>query len=334
RALLLPTAYAAHQIQHAYKAQTSTPHQVAPQHLHQQPSSSPLFQALTATSPTAPLDVSSSQPFDGLGNLPFYTYVKHPINSPSCSCGKRELQINAANGNLLLHSVDLQIIGTAGLSLDIEGYYNSLGDTSLALDHGKNWTLSVGHDLRLDTSDPSKGITLFGPSGYAAFFAFDSSNNKFTDAPGLNATLKKDSSDKYTLTFHQTGQQWIFGADNGQHLTMIQDQNNNQIKISYDSSFDVTSITDTQERVINFTHNTAYGTSHHPQGEITQISDPVGNTVTYTYDSNNNLISTTDLDGNTTTYGYNGHDLTSITDALGNSTQIVYDSKHRATSIT
>jgi hypothetical protein len=172
---------------------------------------------LSRSMPFAPQDVSSSQPFDGLGDLSFYTYVKHPINSSSCSCGKREVLVNVANGNLLVHSVDVQITGTAGVDLDIEGYYNSQGDTSLSLDHGKNWTLSVGHDLRLDTSNASTGITLYGPSGYAAYFAYDSTNSKYTDAPGLNATLKEDgSSSKYALTFHKTGIEWIFGADNGE----------------------------------------------------------------------------------------------------------------------
>ncbi len=201
-----------------------------------------------------------------------YTYAKHPINSTSCSCGKRELSVNIANGDLIAHTTDLQITGTAGLDLNIDGYYNSLSNSST--DHGHGWNFSLGYDVRLDLSDPSTGITLYGPSGYQAYFAYDSNNGNYTDAPGLNATLAQGSGSAYELTFHQTGVQWIFNADNGGHLTEIRDQNLNKITFAYDSSYDITSITDTQHRTITFTNNTVFGTSHHPEGQVTQITDP------------------------------------------------------------
>jgi len=240
-------------------------------------------------------NVTSSVPFDGVGQLPFYTFVKHPLTSPTCTCGKKELLVNVANGNLILHSVEMQIHGTAGLDLDIEAYYNSLA--SYSRDLGQNWVLSLGHDVRLGLSNPSVGIDYHGPSGYAAYFAYNSSTGKYTDAPGLNASLTKNADGTYTLSFHKTGAQFIFAS--GSHLIAVKDKNGNTISLSLDSDNDVNSITDTHSRVIPFTHNTVFGTGHSPEGQVTKFSDPTGRTASYGY-TNNQLTSQTDLNGKTT----------------------------------
>ncbi len=274
-------------------------------------------------------NVTSSVPFDGVGQLPFYTFVKHPLTSPTCTCGKKELLVNVANGNLILHSVEMQIHGTAGLDLDIEAYYNSLA--SYSRDLGQNWVLSLGHDVRLGLSNPSVGIDYHGPSGYAAYFAYNSSTGKYTDAPGLNASLTKNADGTYTLSFHKTGAQFLFAS--GSHLIAVKDKNGNTLSLSLDSDNDVNSITDTHSRVIPFTHNTVFGTGHSPEGQVTKFSDPTGRTASYGY-TNNQLTSQTDLNGKTTSYQYNGSDLVQITDAINNVTKIVYNGSHQVTSIT
>ena len=210
----------------------------------------------------APL-VSSSMPFDGLGVLPFYTYITLRLDD------RTELQVNVANGNLVAHTSDLHLRGT-GIDETLDGYYNS--QASLSGDHGNNWTFSYGHDVRLDLSNPSAGITLHGPSGYSAFFAPNGSSYK--DAPGLNATLVYNSSNStYTLTFHRSGEQWIFGSNS--HLAADKDKNGNSISYSYNSSHDLLSLTDSQGRVTSFTHNTVSGFSD-PTGQITSFPTPLG----------------------------------------------------------
>ncbi len=100
------------------------------------------------------------------------------------------------------------------------------------------------------------------------------------------------------------------------------------------SSFNIyNSITDTHSRVISFTHNTALGIGHSPEGQVTNFSDPTGRTATYSY-TNNQLTSETDLNGKTTSYQYNGSDLVQITDAMNNITKIAYTTSHQVTSIT
>jgi YD repeat-containing protein len=74
-------------------------------------------------------------------------------------------------------------------------------------------------------------------------------------------------------------------------------------------------------------------------GHVTSLTDPKGNTATYTYDSANNLLSEThpvDSTHNaTSSYTYNsfGEPLT-VTDALGNVTTNTYDSHGNLTSVT
>ena len=274
-------------------------------------------------------NVTSSVPFDGVGQLPFYTYITHPLTSTSCTCGKKELLVNVANGNLILHSVEMQIHGTAGLDLDIEAYYNSLA--SYSRDLGQNWVLSLGHDVYLDLSNPSVGITYHGPSGYAAYFAYNSGLGQYTDAPGLNATLFRNGDGSSTLSFHRTGAVFVFASSG--HLFAVKDKNGNAISLSLDSDNDVNSITDTHSRAITFTHNTVFGTGHSPEGQVTKFSDPTGRTASYGY-TNNQLTSETDLNGKTTLYQYTGSDLVQITDAMNNVTKIGYNTSHQVTSIT
>ena len=128
-----------------------------------------------------------------------------------------ELKVNVANGNLLAHTSDLHLRGT-GIDETLDGYYNA--QASFSGDHGTNWNVSFGHDVRLDLSNPTQGITLHGPSGYSAFFAY--TNGSYTDAPGLNATLVKNGDGTYTLTFHRTGEKWNFGTNS--HLASDQDK--------------------------------------------------------------------------------------------------------------
>jgi YD repeat-containing protein len=277
--------------------------------------------------PHATPQVSSGAPFDGLGDLPFYTYITYPIDD------HLELKVNVANGNLVAHMSNLHIKGT-GIDESIEGYYNS--QASFSRDLGNNWNFNQGHDVRLDISNPTAGITLYGPSGFSAFFAYNSSTGTWSDPPGLNATLVKNGDGTYTLTFHRSGEKLVFGTNS--HLAAEKDKNGNTISYSYNSTHDLLSLTDSQARVTNFTHNTALGSSHDPSGQITSLTDPAGRTVHYTYNERgnpvNSLTSVTDLMGKTTTFDYSGGDLTTITDPLGNVTTISYLTGDKVGTIT
>ncbi len=71
------------------------------------------------------------------------------------------------------------------------------------------------------------------------------------------------------------------------------------------------------------------------QGRVTAVTDPLSNTITYSYDAAGDLVSVTDRDGGATTYHYDGqHNLLSQTDPTGRVPSIAhYDNQGRLTSI-
>jgi YD repeat-containing protein len=173
-------------------------------------------------------------------------------------------------------------------------------------------------------SNPSQGVTLYGPSGFAAYFASDG-NGGFKDAPGLNATIKM-SGGNYQLKFHHTELQWLFNGNYGT-LYAIQDTNGNLIAFSYDGNGNLTSLTDTQGRAVTFTQNAAH--------QITAIKDSTGRITTYAYNSNVDLTSITNTNNGQTGFGYDSQDrVTSITDPNGKSTGITYTSSGQVATIT
>ena len=92
-----------------------------------------------------------------------------------------------------------------------------------------------------------------------------------------------------------------------------------------DQNLGVTSITDPNNNVINIGPNGISSSSginvafiRNGAGEITQINDPQGNpSLTYAYNTVNQLATFTDAVGNKTTFGYAGTFLSSILDARG-----------------
>ncbi len=267
------------------------------------------------TAQIMPRASSPSQPLDGLGDQPFYTYTSLPLTD------ELKLKVNVADGNLLLESTDYTTHGT-GIDLNISSYYNSLNNYNYyTYEHGNLWTFSLCSTQYVDLRTPTTGITYFGPTNTGAYFAYKSaganSTKLYTDAPGIKASLVGNADGTYTLTYHQSGEKIVFGADTS--VEKVQDKNNNTISCTYSytgTTKHTASLTDTQGRVITPTLDSA--------NHITALSDQFGNSVHYGYDANNHLTSITDRNGKQTTYGYTGDLLTSITDALTHKTTIQY----------
>jgi YD repeat-containing protein len=94
-------------------------------------------------------------------------------------------------------------------------------------------------------------------------------------------------------------------------LASITDTNGNVTSIVHNptSAMQITQIVDPVGRSLNFTYNGDF---------VTSMTDPIGRTVHYTYNSQAALATVTDVNGGTTQYGYDAkNNLTSITDARG-----------------
>lgn len=240
------------------------------------------------------------------GLQPWYKFESHKLSD------RMSLAVNVANGNLVVHATDLAIKGT-GLDLHMDRFYNSLADAG-GWHMGNGWNPSVGCDIRVDIDD-FDGLTLHLPDGYAVLFR-SNGNGGWITPPGLDADLVKNGDGTYTLTFHKNGEKFNFQT--GGCLQNMKDQNGNTITMSYNGS--LASITDTQNRVTNFTYGNASFSDY-----ITQISDPAGRTLNYAYNANGDLTSYTDPNNKTTQYSYNANDqLSQIIDPNGNTVNFTY----------
>ena len=109
----------------------------------------------------------------------------------------------------------------------------------------------------------------------------------------------------------------IFDLDQTDGTFRIQDRNANSLVI------DESGVIHSSGKSIAFTRNV--------EGDLTLITDPLGNTLSYQYDSNNDLVRVTDQEGSATRFTYDSqHNLIDIIDARGvRATRNEFDSNGR-----
>jgi RHS repeat-associated protein len=255
-----------------------------------------------------------------IGERGFYKLESHRLTD------RLHLHVNVANGNLVIHSVDLHVKGT-GLDLSVERYYNSLGGSSSVFGYGR-WVMGLP-DAYLDTTFGDGSVSYHAPSGYGAALNKDINGNFITPA-GLDADLAQ-SGHSYTLTFHANGEQYNFSdASTPGHAVLLSDvdRNGNRLAFSW-SGQQLGSITDTQGRVTSFFYDSS--------GALSAISDPASRTYTY-----NNIGSgvlqqfngPSSLNLQAYSYDSSGRVTKITTDGGNRATTFTYDSSDRVTAIT
>ncbi|MEJ7791974.1 MAG: DNRLRE domain-containing protein [Gaiellaceae bacterium] len=233
-----------------------------------------------------------------------------------------DLHVNPGNGNLVVAAEELNLNGT-GIDLQISRYFNGLAPFTRSSGHG--WSLGTGHDVFLKEATDGT-VTLTGPSFYGVVFQ-TAPNYTYISPTGIDANLKKIVSffgNSFKLTFNQSGEVWTFNAAGV--LTSQADRNGNKLTFAY-SSGKVSTITDSQARVVTFAYNS--------NGRLQSITDPSSRQWQYGYDTGGYLTSSTDPANKQTLYLYDSAGrLIRITDPLGNQTRIAYDLDRRVTSVT
>lgn len=210
-------------------------------------------------------------------------------------------------------------------------------------------------------------------NGNQILFSYDGSGNltQITDTVGRNLTLTYDSSNRIAQITDPIGRTESFAYSSNNDLATVTDPLGGVTTYAYDGAHHVTSVVlpngalllantyDASGRVTaqangrNYTTTFAYNTPAPGQTTITdslgngridtydselrlsQVTDALSGNISYTYDANNDTVSTSDQNGNTTTFTYdsNGNTLT-VTDAAGDVKTYTYDTRNDLLSST
>ncbi|MDJ0348394.1 RHS repeat-associated core domain-containing protein [Cryobacterium sp. PH29-G1] len=202
-------------------------------------------------------------------------------------------QVNLGNGNLLVTSNDGVLNGPA-LAVRNDRFYNGLSPSAGSFGGGWSSPLSAA-DVGLKVT--SSTATFSGPTGFTAVFT--RSGTSWVAPAGFRATLV-DGQYTRTLTYNQTGEQYVFNLNgwitknlnrNGKGTTFTYDVSSQQVTTVTEASgrsysimwqsiggVDViSSITDSAGRVTTYTANAS--------GQLTRVDAPAGFFEQYTYDS-------------------------------------------------
>lgn len=231
--------------------------------------------------------------------------------SPPLACSQecRGGPINTRSGNLWTTATDLVVV-SPGPRLAWERSYASQSTDDLSGTLGVGW--HHPYATRVITSGAALGepdtVLAISPKGNRLRFA-ELGGGQFQANPGVYETLIL-SSGVYTLTLRDQSQQQ-FDAVTGR-LTSVRDPQGRDLTLSYDGSGRLTAIRDAARPTERYLELGYSGS-----GTLIQSVTDGTRTVQYGYDSNADLTSVTDVMGRTTTYTYQSHLLTRITDPLG-----------------
>ncbi|HEV3071617.1 MAG TPA: DUF6531 domain-containing protein [Solirubrobacteraceae bacterium] len=232
--------------------------------------------------------------------------------SPGMSFPCVGMLINPATGNLVESHTDLVVWGRGpGLVLSLT--YNStraLNAESGVFGYG--WAYSYGAHLLVNEGAETATVTQ-GNGSTVVFYGRPST--KFIAGGWVQATLVKEGEnyvytlpDRTKLTFNGSGQ-----------LTAEADRNGNSVKVAYNVSNQIETVTDGDERKLTFAYK---------EGFVESVKDPMGHTVKYTYEGGK-LASVT-LPGEEKArwkFVYNtSREMTEITGGMSNTTKTEWES--------
>ncbi|WP_293017178.1 DNRLRE domain-containing protein [Paenibacillus sp.] len=259
-----------------------------------------------------------------LGLEKYWTYDSHDL------VGGRSYT-NMTTGNNVIQYNDLSLKGRGGMGVDFTRTYNSkaLEDSPL----GYGWSYS-GSEAIMERYDRSKLVYKDSDGTYHEF-TYNSISDSYQSPPGTYLKITRTTEsygavNGYDLTY-KDGTKLHFDA-NGDSYTEVytgkllyeQDLHGNKISYGYNSSNQLTSITDPSNRVTTMNYNLS--------GKISNITDFAGRKINYGYDTAGNLANVDAyLDATNyriTKFSYDSsHHLTTVTDPSGRKTSFTYNNE-------
>lgn len=238
--------------------------------------------------------------------------------------------VNTATGNFYHNKTDLTI-ATRSIPFEFKRYYNSKDNTSGPL--GIGWT----HSYNISLTDDVNLVSVRWPDGRTDYWDSNGFGGYDPNIPGLYDSLEKDGSN--WVVRKKNLDEYTF--DSNGILKTIKDKNGNTFTLGYNGSSQLISVTDPAARAITFAYDpddklasvTDFAVPirtvqylYNIGGKLTQVTDVLGSTIDYTYDSNGYLAVINDQrDVNTVSnvYDANGR-VIQQTNGNGNITTFTY----------
>lgn len=206
--------------------------------------------------------------------------------------------VYSPTGNYAVTSDDMNVQTVLG-NISISRTYNSLKyDNQSVIGNG----FTLNYAMRVITTQ--NGAKVLMPNG--SIWSFNLSGTNYV-AMGNNGTLALDSDNRFVLT---TLDKTEYGFDTSGYLIYVKDDLENQINITLDNNKKITSITDNNGVRIDFsyTDNLVTKVEH-------KISNSVLQTVSYFYDTSDNLTKVVYPGGREKHYEYTDNRLTKISNS-------------------
>lgn len=253
------------------------------------------------------------------------------------------------NGNLLTRSVtDGVTVRTTSYTYDGNGLRTSMTDP---LGHTTTWTYdgsgnvatmvnALGHVTTFNAYDGNgRLLRMTSPLGLVTTYAYDAVGRLTSKkVGGLLTSYAWDAGvGKVSTVTYPDSSTLRFGFDDAHRLIQIKLASNDNVQYVYDDNSNVVNVSvydsasalkathtyayDSQNRVANsigaaMGETTTYG--YDDQGNLLRVTDALGNTTSYTYDALNRLKTAVDALNNTTSYDYDALDnVVTVKDPLG-----------------
>jgi YD repeat-containing protein len=220
------------------------------------------------------------------GPDPEYPFIDHRRNFGITSCDQKAGNpVNLGTGNKFQQEVDFTV-KTPGPELAFKRFYNSQSTYNGPLGYG--WT----HNYNLFIEDEENRVVVWDADGKALYFKKEGGGS-FSAEPLVYDTLTQEGGGTGDYVFTRKDNTIYRFNSQGRPLS-IKDLNDNQIVLTYQGNL-LTNVSNNFGREITLTYT--------PNNKIETVSDPKGNTYTFSY-TGDNLTGMSSPDVVSTEYAY------------------------------
>lgn len=228
--------------------------------------------------------------------------------------------VNMIGLNFYMTDTPMWYSSPIGPRVEVAIHYNSLAGVLSGSPLGNKWQLGYGSSLYpvADNQGGVVGVAVTMPDGRWDVY-YTSSNGGYTHPYRVFNTLTQPAKTQFPYRYQMQfpdGTIYVYDIPSGTTsnvslLTQIIDPYGQKLSLGYDATAKLTTVTDAMGKTTNFTYNSG--------GLLTTVTDPFSRTALFQYDSNKNLTKVTDMGGYSTSFTYDsGSYLTGVSNPTSN----------------